>query len=241
MVRYTGRHLRKEPSCPDTRLRNERLFHDQQAAERARALQPDQYQSSDESYLRTRIHGSAPAIDALGDLAGKRVLDLGCGHGMASIVLGELRGALVTACDLSLGYLRKLEPAPDANHVHDTFIVCNGERLPFADASFRPYLGQRDLAPFGSDSRRARTSSRARAGRIAVFCEPWGGNRWLNWARQRLHYPGKQRTADETPLRPCDLACMRGVSLDARSGYQLSRCWGGRRTRPFGVWFGVVG
>jgi hypothetical protein len=49
------------------------------------------------------------------------------------------------------------------------------------------------------------------SGGIAVFCEPWGGNRWLNWARQALPYPGKQRTADEAPFQPCDLKHLRAV------------------------------
>ena len=48
----------------------------------------------------------APAFDQLGDVRGKRILDLGCGHGMASVVLAR-RGAVVTACDLSLGYVRE--------------------------------------------------------------------------------------------------------------------------------------
>src|SRR2546423_1303681 len=83
----------------------------QQAAQRARALRPRDYIFADETYLN---HESwiAPAFDLLGDVDGKRVLDLGCGHGMASVVLAR-RGARVVACDLSLGYVREAHTRAD--------------------------------------------------------------------------------------------------------------------------------
>src|SRR5207248_2416311 len=43
----------------------------------------------------------------------------------------------------------------------------------------------------------------------AVFCEPWGENPLLEWARRRLPYPGKERTPDERPLRLRDLPALR--------------------------------
>src|ERR1051325_9839065 len=116
------------------RLVKERRFHDQQAAERARALGPGDFAFADASYLG---HESwiAPAFDALGDVDGRRVLDLGCGHGMASIVLAR-RGALVTACDLSIGYVREAGIRAKVNGVNTRLVVCDGERLPFADGAF---------------------------------------------------------------------------------------------------------
>jgi hypothetical protein len=50
-----------------------------------------------------------------------------------------------------------------------------------------------------------------RPGGMAVFCEPWGENPLLDWARRRLPYPGKQRTRDERPLRAADLPALRAV------------------------------
>jgi SAM-dependent methyltransferase len=205
---------------PHVRLENERRFHDQQAAERARALRPHDYQFTDDSYLH---HESwiAPAFDMLGDVRGLRVLDLGCGHGMASVVLAR-RGADVTACDLSLCYLREAQARAGANGVRARFLVCDGERLPFADGAFERIWGNAILHHL--DLRRAaRDLQRVLApGGSAVFCEPWGGNRWLNWARQGLPYPGKQRTADEAPLDRRDLELLRAVFPRVRvRGYQL--------------------
>src|SRR5207253_3132150 len=61
-----------------------------------------------------------------------------------------------------------------------------------------------------------------RPGGIAVFCEPWGENPLLNWARQRLSYAGKDRTPDEQPLRQKHIRQVRQVfpSVEVR-GFQL--------------------
>ena len=82
------------------RLATEQLFHDRQAADRAATFRRDPagLVFADEDYLghETWVR---PAFDKLGNLRGKRVLDYGCGHGMAAVVLAR-RGAAVTAFDL---------------------------------------------------------------------------------------------------------------------------------------------
>jgi hypothetical protein len=61
-----------------------------------------------------------------------------------------------------------------------------------------------------------------RPGGLAVFCEPWGENSLLEWARRRLPYPGKERTRDERPLRRGDLAPLVEVFGQVEiEGYQL--------------------
>jgi ubiquinone/menaquinone biosynthesis C-methylase UbiE len=191
------------------RLLRERRFHDRQAADRARALTLNDYRVDDESYLR---HESwmAPAFDALGEVRGQRVLDVGCGHGMASVVLAR-RGAIVTACDLSLGYVREAGRRARANGVDLTHVVCDAEYLPFADESFDRIWGNAILHHL--DLKRAAGEIRRvlKPGGNGVFCEPWGGNRWLNWARRTLTYPGKHRTADESPLGARDMKLLRRV------------------------------
>jgi SAM-dependent methyltransferase len=204
------------------RLESELAFHDTQARERAVtfARDPGRLHFSDDVYLdhETWIR---PAVAALGDLDGKDVLDFGCGHGMAAVVLAR-RGARVTAFDLSPAYVAEARHRAGANGVDVRFVVADGERLPFADASFDRVWGNAilhhlDLERTGRELRRV-----LRPGGIVVFCEPWGENPLLNLARRHLPYPGKGRTPDERPLRLRDVDILRRVfpTLEVR-GYQL--------------------
>jgi hypothetical protein len=57
---------------------------------------------------------------------------------------------------------------------------------------------------------------------VAVFCEPWGGNPLLRWARRALPYPGKQRTHDEAPLDWSHIRQLRrGFARVEVRGFQL--------------------
>ena len=215
-----------------TRLRSERDFHDRQAAARAHDVYPPQPAFADADYLEHACW-IRPAFDRLGDVCGRKVLDLGCGHGMAAVVLAR-RGADVTACDLSVGYLREARARARANGVTIRFGQIDAERLPFADGSFDRIWGSAilhhlDLCRAGAELARV-----LRPGGIAVCCEPWGENRWLRWARQHAPYPGKQRTPDEEPLGRRHLAELhRHFSKVDVTGYQLlsmaSRIVGDRR------------
>jgi SAM-dependent methyltransferase len=203
------------------RLREELAFHDRQAAVRAAAFaDAERFHFTDDSYLdhETWIR---PALDRLGPVAGRAVLDFGCGHAMAAVVLAR-RGAHVIAFDLSHGYLAEARRRAEANGVRIRFVQADGHRLPFADASFDAIWGNAilhhlDLATAAAEVRRV-----LRPGGTAVFCEPWGGNPLLSWARRWLPYPGKHRTRDERPLCPADLPVLRAVfPTMAVSGSQL--------------------
>src|SRR5207248_23283 len=87
-----------------------------------------------------------------------------------------------------------------ASGVAIRFAQADGERLPFADAAFDRIWGSAILHHL--DLRRAgpELARVLRPAGVAVFCEPWGENRWLRWARRHADYPGKQRTPDEDPL-----------------------------------------
>jgi len=190
---------------PAGRSSTEQVFHDEQASCRSSTFQlhPDRLVFADADYLdhETWIR---PAFERLGDVSGLRVLDFGCGHAMAAVVLAR-RGARVTAFDLSGGYLAEARRRAEANHVAINFVQADGERLPFADHSFDRVWGNAilhhlDLSVAAPELRRV-----LRPGGIAVFCEPWGGNALLRWARRRLPYAAKGRTPDEKPLRWRDL------------------------------------
>ena len=200
------------------RILEERRFHDRQAAERAAAGVVLRF--DDDAYLdhETWIR---PALDRLGDVRGKRVMDFGCGHGMAAVVLAR-RGADVTAFDLSAGYVDEARTRADANDVHINFLQADGERLPFADGSFDAIWGNAilhhlDIAVAGRELHRVLAPNG-----IAVFCEPWGDNWLLNAARNHVGYAEKDRTRDERPLTSKELVTLGKFfpDIDAR-GFQL--------------------
>lgn len=191
------------------RKRIERQFHDEQAVQRRQSFDRGiaHLRFADADYLdhETWVR---PAFSLLGPLAGKSVLDFGCGHGMASVVMAR-QGADVVGFDLSPGYVAEAERRAEANQVSARFVVADGEELPFADRSFDRVWGHAilhhlDMARAGTELRRV-----LKPGGLAVFCEPWGGNPLLAFARKHLPYPGKERTPDEEPLLPEQLDRLR--------------------------------
>lgn len=216
------------------RLLAEQLFHDHQAAERAQSFRTGAAHLSfdTDAYLNHETW-VRPAFTALGDLRGKSALDYGCGHGMAAVAMARA-GATVSAFDLSPGYVNEARQRAAANRVQVECVTADGEELPFSDASFDAVWGNAilhhlDLAKAGRELKRV-----LKPGGVAVFCEPWGGNPLLNFARVSLPYPGKDRTPDERPLTRRDLRPLRATfpKLEVR-GFQLlgmvRRVWRNRR------------
>jgi ubiquinone/menaquinone biosynthesis C-methylase UbiE len=203
------------------RLGSELAFHNHQARRRARDLAAEADLRFDDNAYLDHETWVRPAFERLQPLAGKRVLDYGCGHGMASVVLAR-RGARVTAFDLSAGYLAEAARRALANEVDVELVQADGERLPFAGGSFDRVWGNAVLHHLDA-GRAARELWRVlRPGGVAVFCEPWGENPLLDWARRWLPYPGKARTLDERPLRRRQLGPLREVfpTLEVE-GHQL--------------------
>jgi SAM-dependent methyltransferase len=197
---------------------SEQIFHNHQAAQRAAAQVKLRF--DDAEYLDHETW-TRPAFARLGDVRGKRVLDYGCGHGMAAVVLARA-GARVTAFDLSPGYVGETRARACANGVHVSCAVADGEQLPFADGCFDAVWGSAilhhlDLAKAGCELHRV-----LKPDGVAVFCEPWGGNPALAFARRYLPYPHKHRTPDERPLTHRDLQPLRRVfTLVELEGFQL--------------------
>jgi SAM-dependent methyltransferase len=204
------------------RLSTEQAFHDRQARDRAAtfAVQPDRLRFDDDSYLEHETW-IRPAFGLVGEVANRDVLDYGCGHGMAAVVLAR-RGARVTACDLSLTYLQEAHRRARANGVAVNFVQADGERLPWADGAFDAVWGNAILHHLDVRKAARELYRLLRPGGVAVLCEPWGENPLLRWARRRLPYPGKGRTPDEQPLRRRQVGRLREVfpSVELR-GYQL--------------------
>ncbi|MGH7170435.1 MAG: class I SAM-dependent methyltransferase [Gemmataceae bacterium] len=203
------------------RLHAEQFFHDRQAQTRSLSLIGDEILRFDDDWYLDHETWIRPAMDRLGDVTGLPVLDYGCGHGMAAVVLAR-RGARVTAFDLSHGYLTEARRRAAANNVNITFLQADAEHLPFADSSFARVWGNAILHHLDLRLAARELHRVLQPGGVAVFCEPWGENPLLAWTRRRLPYRGKERTPDEQPLCRRHLRALREVFPSLQSeGYQL--------------------
>lgn len=204
------------------RLDRERRFHDAQAVERARTFlrEPDRLRFHDDDYL-DHEPWVRPAIEALGVLSGRTVLDWGCGHGMAAVVMAR-RGAAVAACDLSHEYTREAARRASANGVSVRCLQADAHRLPFANESFDVVWGHAILhhLDIGAAARELRRVLRPMG--VAVICEPWDGNPLLRWTRRRRLLSRNAHTDDERPLNDADLKTVGSVFPSVRAqGFQL--------------------
>jgi SAM-dependent methyltransferase len=214
------------------RLAAEQAFHDRQARDRAADLAADAaLRFVDDAWLdhETWIR---PAFARLGKLAGETALDFGCGHGMAAVVLAR-QGARVTAFDLSPRYLEEARRRARANGVAVECVQADGERLPFADASFSRIWGNAVLHHLDLQVAATELMRVLKPGGVGVFCEPWGENPLLRVTRRRVPYPGKKRTVSEEPLRAHNLVSLRRVfpALEIEGHQFLSMI---RRVLPHG-------
>jgi SAM-dependent methyltransferase len=182
------------------RLQREQRFHDRQARARAVtfAAEPNRLHFRDADYL-DHEPWVRPAFARLGGVSGQPVLDFGCGHGMAAVVLAR-HGAVVTACDLSAGYVAEAGARARANEADVHCVQADGHRLPFAAGSFAVVWGHAVLHHLDVPIAARELWRVLRPGGIAVLCEPWGGNPLAVLARRWLPYAGKGHTPDEEPL-----------------------------------------
>lgn len=157
---------------------------------------------------------TAALLDAVGPVAGRRVLDLGSGTGFLSIALALAhRGAEVDSVDISPASIEVARERAAASGVGDRvrFHVGKAETLPFEDGRFDAACGlfvlhHTDLSATARELRRV-----LRPGAPAAFVETLGRNPVLSAARALL--PGrfgieKASTDDERPLAGAALATL---------------------------------
>ena len=182
------------------RIKREKHFHDDQAFKRLHAFSsPENYIFTDEQYL---AHESwvRTAVFKLGSLKGKRVLDLGCGHGMASVLFAR-KGALVTALDVSPGYLSETKNRASANGLQLNVLAVCAELLPFADNSFDLVWGNAVLHHLNLEFAPSEILRVLAPNGKAIFCEPVSFSFFTRWIRDfmALSASGKH-TRDEESL-----------------------------------------
>ena len=149
----------------------------------------------------------ADFADALANVAGRRVLDLGCGEGEQSLDLLR-HGARVTGVDISEHYVAAAEARCRAAGFDATrlaFRVVDAHAMTFPDQSFdmvvgRGVLHHLDLARALSEIGRVLVP-----GGVAVFQEPLAANPLLKVFRWLTPHA---RTVDERPLSQADLRAL---------------------------------
>lgn len=192
------------------RLAREAAFHDTRFAENTRAATDKFYAITEASfaYFRKRV---------LDDIAGKSLLEYGCGTG-SSAFDAAAAGGHATGIDISPVAIEMGAREAAKRGVSDraTFAVMNAEALEFGDASFDRICGSGILHHLDIVKAYSEIARVLRPGGYAIFLEPLGHNPLINWYRRRTP---EMRTEDEHPLLKGDLALARQYFSNVRCRY----------------------
>ncbi|MBI4375399.1 MAG: class I SAM-dependent methyltransferase [Elusimicrobia bacterium] len=147
------------------------------------------------------------AFEALSPVAGKRILDLGCGAGETSVYFAK-KGAAVVAVDISPEMVSVGQRLADKHGVKVDFLTAVAERLPFPDGHFDAVFGNGvlhhvELIPALKEIRRV-----LKPGGRAAFIEPLKHNPVIELYRRLA---ADNRTPTEFPLGFSDFERMREV------------------------------
>ena len=151
------------------------------------------------------IYGRAFSFYLLGDVAGKKVLDYGCGDGDNAIFLAK-KGAEVVAIDISNEAVSLTKAKAKINNVEDKtkVVQMNAEETSFANGEFDCVLGDLVLHHLNPDRAMDEIYRILRDGGIAVFREAVIFGRILRIIRKIIPYR-HSITPDEKPLSDVDI------------------------------------
>jgi len=155
----------------------------------------------DESFEACTSPENRYILKKLGNLRGKKVLELGCGAGEASVYLAK-KGAIVTATDLSNGMLIVVKKLAKKYKVKVNTVQCRSDKLPFPDASFDVVYAA-NLMHHVEHEPTLRESYRVlKKGGVFVSYDPLAHNPIINIYRKMAM---GVRTEDEAPLKMRDI------------------------------------
>ncbi len=184
------------PQGSTERQEREAAFHDDWAA----SLDLDEILVRESFEADTALENQY-ALSQLGDLKGKRVLELGSGAGEGAVYFA-LQGAEVTATDISSGMVAVIGRLAEKFDVKVAAQVMPAEVLDFPGASFDVVYGNGVLHHVDFRKAVQETARVLKPGGKAVFIEPLSYNPVINVYR---HIAKTVRTADERPFRFKDL------------------------------------
>ena len=130
------------------------------------------------------------SIRALGDLSGKRVLELGCGTGWLSVILCKL-GAEVDGIDVSPRLVEIARERAKVNGIEGQvrFEVMSAHELSYPGETFDRVYGLSLLHHVNVDQCVAQVNRVLKPGGKAVFSEPVINSRFAEAVRKRIPVP----------------------------------------------------
>ncbi len=152
------------------------------------------------------------ALKQLGELKGKKLLDLGCGAGEASVYFA-LKGAHVTACEISSKLVEIVKKLAVRFNVDVNVLKMEAEKLKFLDESFDLVYGNGVLHHVCLDPALIEVHRILKPGGTAIFIEPLAYNPAIKVYRRLAKLV---RTPMETPLTFQDIDTMKNLFAQVR-------------------------
>jgi SAM-dependent methyltransferase len=147
------------------------------------------------------------AFHLLGDVGGKRILDLGCGDGECTTLIAA-HGGGVTALDISTDLLAMTNARCEADgHVNRVRPVCASVHdMPLASEAFDVVFGMAVLHHVDLDLAARETHRVLKPGGRAIFCEPMRNSTVVAALRRLIPYRHPDVSPFERPLRWDEIA-----------------------------------
>jgi ubiquinone/menaquinone biosynthesis C-methylase UbiE len=178
------------------KFRKEEKFHD----EWAHSIRLDELMV-DESFEACTSPENKFILKKLGNLRGKKILELGCGGGEASVYFAK-KGAIVIATDISGGMLDVVKKLARKHKVKVHTVQCRSDKLPFPDSSFDVVYAANLLHHVKHEPTLKESYRVLKKGGVFVSYDPLAHNPLINVYRR---IAVKVRTHDEAPLKMRDI------------------------------------